>query len=129
MIKVQRHTGTGPKICQRWNFLVKYRGAEVHNSNFVKESFICDQVQRYKGTELEFSSYISDLLDFHVKIDQGAGVHRYRAKNLPEKELFWSGTEVQKYTAQIVSRRALFVTWYRGTKVQSSKFQAIFLIN
>ena len=107
---------------------MKYRGAEVHNSNFVKESFICDQVQRYKGTKLKFSSYFSDLLEILVKIDQGTEVHRYRAKNLPEMELFGSGTEVQRYTAQIVSRRALFWTRYRGTKVQSSNFQVISLI-
>ena len=107
---------------------MKYRGAEVHNSNFVKESFICDQVQRYKGTEFEFSSYFSDLLEILVKIDQGTEVHRYRAKNLPEMELFGSGTEVQRYTAQIVSRRALFWTRYRGTKIQSSNFQVISLI-
>ena len=108
--------------------MVRYRGTEVHSSNCVKESFICDLVQRYKGTELEFSSYFSDLLEYLVKIDQGTEVHRYRAKNLPEMELFGSGTEVQRYTAQIVSRRALFGTRYRGTKVQSSNFQAISLI-
>ena len=79
---------------------MKYRSAEVHNSNFVKESFICDQVQRYKGTELEFSSYFSDLLEFLVKIDQGTEVHRYRTQNLQNKKLFWPGTEVQRYTAQ-----------------------------
>ena len=74
------------------------------------------QVQRYRGTQLKFCQgdlfwgpgteierytarsfkvfYISDLLDFLMKIDQGTKVHRYRAKNLPEMEPFWSGTEV-----------------------------------
>ena len=108
--------------------MVRYRGTEVHSSNCVKESFICDQLQRYKGTELKFSSYFSDLLDYLAKIDQGTEVHRYRAKNMPEMKIFGSGTEVQRYTAQIVSRRALFGTRYRGTKVQSSNFQAISLI-
>ena len=102
--------------------MVKYIGAEVHSSTFVKESYICNQAQKYKGTELKFSSYFSDLLKFLVKIDQGTEAHRYRAKNLPEMELFGSGTGAERYTAQIVSRRALFVTKYRGTKVQSSNF-------
>ena len=57
-------------------------------SNFVKESFILDQVERYKGTGLKFSSYFSDLLEFLVKIDQGTEAHRYRVKNLPEMEHF-----------------------------------------
>ena len=61
--------------------MVRYRGTEVHSSNCVKESFICDLVQRYKGTELEISSNFSDKLEFHVKIDQGTEVHGYRAKN------------------------------------------------
>ena len=120
-----RYRGTqvqSQKSARDGTFWVRYRGTEVHSSNCVKESFICDQVQRYKGTELKFSSYFSDLLEFLVKIDQGTEVHRYRAKNLPEMELFGSGTEVQRYTAQIVSRRAFFGTRYRGTKVQSSNF-------
>ena len=54
-----------------------------------------------------------------MKIDQGTEVHGYKAKILPEMEVFGSGTEIQRYTAQIVSRRALFATRYRGTKVQS----------
>ena len=66
-------------------------------------SIILDQVQRYKGAELEFSSYFSDLLEFLVKIDQGTEVHRYRTKNMPEMKIFGSGTEVQRYTAQNLS--------------------------
>ena len=63
-----------------------------------------------------------------MKIEQGTEGHRYKARNLPEMELFGSGTEVQRYTAQILSRIALFGTMYKGTKVQSSNFQAISLI-
>ena len=59
MIKVQRYTGTGPKISQRWKLFGQ--GTEVESSNCVKERFIWDQVQRYKGTELEVSSNFSDL--------------------------------------------------------------------
>ena len=93
-------------MSSRASFGTRYRGKKVQSSNFQ-------------------AIYFSDLLEFLVKIDQGTEVHRYRAKYLPEMELFGSGSEVQRYTAQIVSRRALFVNRYRGTKVQSSNFQDI----
>ena len=50
-------------------------------------------------------------------------VHRYRAKNLPKMELFGSGTEVQRYTAQVVSSKSLFwdqVQRYKGTELEVS---------
>ena len=51
--------------------------------------------------------------------------HRYRAKNLPEIALFGSGIEVQRYTAQIVSRKSLFwdqVQRYKGKELEISSY-------
>ena len=99
----QRYRGTqiqNPKSAKDENFLARYRGTKVHSSKFVKENFKLGQIQRYKGTQLEFICYFIDLLDFLLKIVKFTEVHRYRARNLSEMKLFWPGTEVQRYTAQ-----------------------------
>ena len=45
-----RYRGTqvqSQKSARDGTFWVRYRGTEVHSSNCVKMSFICDQLQRY----------------------------------------------------------------------------------
>ena len=80
------------------------------------------QVQRYRGTQLEFTYYFTDVQEFLLKIDQGTEVHRYRAKNLPEMKIFLPGTEVQRYTAQNLSIKFNLgqVQRYRGTQLKFS---------
>ena len=57
-----------PKYAKDETFLGRYRGAKVHSSNSVKDNFNLGQVQRYRGTQLEFPCYIIDLLEFLLKI-------------------------------------------------------------
>ena len=84
--------------------------------------FNLSQVQRYRGTQLEFSYYFTDVQEFLLKIDQGTEVHRYRAQNLPEMKIFLPCTEVQRYTAQNLSIKFNLgqVQRYRGTQLDFS---------
>ena len=103
-------------------FLARYRGTKVHSSKSVKDNFKLGYVQRYRGTQLEFPCYFTDLLEFLLKIDQGTGgtqvqspksardetffgqVQRYKGTQLKICERqFQIGlcTEVQRYTARI----------------------------
>ena len=75
-------------------------GTKVHSSKSAKENFKLSQIQRYRGTQLKFPCYFTDLLTLLLNIAKGTGVHRYRTQNLPKMKIFWPGTEVQRYTAQ-----------------------------
>ena len=120
--EVQRYRGTRLKIFQRakhfWpgTEVQRYRGTQLK---------ICQSSSiwaRYRGTQLEFSYYFTDVQEFLLKIDQGTEVHRYRAQNLPEMKIFLPGTEVQRYTAQNLSIKFNLgqVQRYRGTQLKFS---------
>ena len=103
--------------------MARYRGREVNSSKSVKDNIKLGQVQRNRGTQLEFPYYFTDVMEFLLKIDQGTEVHRYRAQNLPEMKFFLPGTEV--HSSKFVNQ----IQFGPGTQVQRYTARIIMLFH